>query len=91
MIKRKVQPKEEVFNPFEVKDNSAVLLKALSSIDSKDLRTKFKATTDPIHLAFDTIENASLKSYIFIFQIWSLPHTTISYLLPIVVCVLQNV
>ena len=62
MIKRKVQSKEEVFNPFEVKDNSAVLLQALSSIDSKDLRTKFKATTDPIHLAFDTIENASLKS-----------------------------
>lgn len=50
------------FNPFEVKDNSSLLKETLTKIDEKDIRTKFKATSDPINLAFETLENASLKS-----------------------------
>lgn len=56
------QRKETYLNPFEPVDNSAQLREALLQIDKQDLRTKFKSTSDPIHLAFDTIENTSLKT-----------------------------
>ena len=54
--------KVEDFNPFEVKDNSALLKETLSKIDERDIRTKFKSTTDPINVAFETLESASLKT-----------------------------
>lgn len=53
---------EEEINPFEVRDNSEQLMKNLASIDSKSIRYKFKNTQDPINLAFETIENTSLKT-----------------------------
>ncbi len=61
-LKRAQELFEDEFNPFEVKDNSALLKEALTKIDQRDIRTKFKATSDPINLAFETLENASLKS-----------------------------
>ena len=54
--------KSTEFNPFEVKDNSALLKDTLSKIDERDIRTKFKSTTDPITVAFETLENAPLKT-----------------------------
>lgn len=53
---------QDEYNPFEVRDNSALLKETLSKIDERDIRTKFKATSDPINLAFETLENQSLKS-----------------------------
>ena len=50
------------FNPFEVQDNTKLLLQNLNSIDNRDLRATFKNTNDPINLAFETIESAPLKS-----------------------------
>lgn len=54
------QPK--AYNPFEPQDNRAKLMESLNQIDSKSIRCKFKNAQDPINLAFDTIESASLKS-----------------------------
>ena len=53
---------EQFINPFEVRDNSELLMKSLASIDNRDVRSKFKNTEDPIKLAFDTIEDTSLKT-----------------------------
>ena len=47
-------------NPFEIKVDSEELMKTLNSIDSCDLRTRFKNTQDPITLAFRTFDNAPL-------------------------------
>ncbi len=52
----------EEFNPFEVKNNFGLLKETLTKIDERDIRTKFKSTSDPINLAFETLENQSLKS-----------------------------
>ena len=49
-------------NPFETIDNSKQLMNNLAIIDSRDLRTKFKATEDPITIAFATFEDAPLKT-----------------------------
>ena len=64
MLRPKARPtiSEQTINPFEVHDNSHLLLEKLASIDEKDLRCKFKNTNDPITLAFDTIGQSSLKS-----------------------------
>ncbi len=48
------------YNPFKEVDNSALLMANLNYIDAKSIRCKFKATQDPINLAFDTIENTPL-------------------------------
>lgn len=53
---------EETTNPFIVQDNSEELMKTLASIDKHDIRCKFKNTSDPITLAFDTIGQTSLKT-----------------------------
>lgn len=53
---------EETFNPFEAKLDAASLRSSLDEIDNRDIRTKFKNTQDPINLAFQTIENTSLKT-----------------------------
>ena len=52
----------EEINPFEIRDNKEELMKNLSTIDSRDLRSKFKNTQDPILLAFDSIDDTSLKT-----------------------------
>ncbi|MBQ8475643.1 hypothetical protein IJ531_01120 [bacterium] len=52
----------QAVNPFLKQDNSEALMKSLASIDSRDIRCKFKNTEDPITLAFQTIEETSLKS-----------------------------
>ena len=64
MIKAKAKPtiSEETVNPFVVKDNTEELMKKLASIDKKDIRCKFKNTSDPITLAFDTINETPLKT-----------------------------
>lgn len=62
MTATKERKQVEYFNPFEPVDNTLALRQNLSKIDNKDLRTKFKATSDPIHLAFDTIDNTPLKT-----------------------------
>lgn len=54
--------KVETFNPFETKDFSEGLMKNLNKIDEKSIRTRFKNAQDPINLAFETIENTSLKT-----------------------------
>ena len=59
-VNSKVQ--DEYINPFEVKNNSEQLMKNLASIDRRDIRCKFKNTQDPITLAFETIEESSLKT-----------------------------
>ncbi len=53
---------QEEFNPFEVKDNTLSLRKSLERIDQKDIRVKFKCAQDPINLAFQKIEDISLKT-----------------------------
>ena len=53
---------EDEFNPFETKDNTQVLRRNLERIDRRDIRTKFKATQDPINIAFRRIEDISLKT-----------------------------
>jgi len=54
--------KEETFNPFETKTFNEGLMKNLNKIDEKSIRAKFKNAQDPINLAFETIENTSLKT-----------------------------
>ncbi len=53
---------ETAINPFETRNNSEALMKSLASIDNRDIRCKFKNTQDPITLAFDTINETSLKT-----------------------------
>jgi len=53
---------EETFNPFEVVNNQEELMENLNEIDNKNIRTKFKNAQDPINLAFQAIENTSLKT-----------------------------
>jgi len=53
---------EETINPFEVRDNTELLMKNLASIDNRDIRCKFKNTNDPITLAFETIGATPLKT-----------------------------
>ena len=53
---------EEVFNPFEVKDNTDSLRRTLERIDNRDIRGKFKCAQDPINIAFRRIEDISLKT-----------------------------
>ena len=55
-------PMEETFNPFETVDNSEALRANLDRIDNRNIRCKFKGTKDPINLAFESIENAPLKT-----------------------------
>ncbi len=62
MITRKVEQKEKIYNPFDNSVDTLKLMSELETIDKKDIRTKFKATSDPIHLAFQTIENTPLKT-----------------------------
>ena len=64
MITRRVKQtaEETTINPFSMQTDTEALMKNLSSIDSKDLRCKFKNTQDPIMLAFDTINETSLKT-----------------------------
>ncbi|MBR2069614.1 MAG: hypothetical protein IJ877_07645 [Candidatus Gastranaerophilales bacterium] len=59
---RAKQETEEFINPFEVRDNSEALMKSLASIDRRDIRSKFKNAQDPITLAFESIEETSLKT-----------------------------
>lgn len=62
MIKRKLQTKpEETFNPFEIRNNSTALMESLDRIDKKSISTRFKNADDPITLAFESLENISLK------------------------------
>ena len=62
MIRSRAKENTVTVNPFEVNVNSEALMKNLASIDSHDIRCKFKNTQDPITLAFQTIEDTSLKT-----------------------------
>lgn len=53
---------EETFNPFNPKDNSESLRLNLNEIDSRNIRSRFKATDDPIKYVFDSFDNTSLKT-----------------------------
>ena len=59
---RKANQDNVSINPFEVRNNSEALMKSLASIDNRNIRCKFKNTQDPITLAFQTIEETSLKT-----------------------------
>ena len=52
----------DYINPFEVRDNSELLRNTLNEIDHKNIRCSFKNTEDPINLAFQSIEQTSLKT-----------------------------
>ena len=52
----------EYINPFEVRDNSELLRTTLNEIDQKNIRCTYKSTEDPINLAFQSIEQTSLKT-----------------------------
>ena len=62
MAMTKCNKETYAYNPFETVDNSELLFANLNKIDEKNIRCKFKNTQDPINLAFDTIENTSLKN-----------------------------
>lgn len=53
---------EETFNPFNPVDNTDVLRSNLNEIDSKNIRSRFKATQDPIQYVFESFDNTSLKT-----------------------------
>ena len=53
---------EETLNPFKPVDNSEVLKSNLNEIDSRSIRSTFKATQDPIQYVFDSFDNTSLKT-----------------------------
>ena len=53
---------EETINPFEIQNNPAELKSSFDLIDSKDIRLKFKDSTDPINLAFESIESSSVRT-----------------------------
>lgn len=54
-------PIEDTINPFEMQIDKDALMKNLDCIDRHQLVVKFKRTQDPINLAFETIDNVSLK------------------------------
>lgn len=53
---------QEEINPFEIQNHSKELMSNLNEIDSRSIRAKFKNTADPINLAFQSIENSSVKT-----------------------------
>ena len=53
---------EETFNPFNPVDNSELLKSNLNEIDSRNIRSRFKATQDPIQYVFESFDNTSLKT-----------------------------
>ena len=53
---------EETFNPFNVVDKSDILKSNLEEIDNRNIRSRFKATEDPIKYVFDSFDNTSLKT-----------------------------
>ncbi len=53
---------EETFNPFNPVYNSESLKSNLNEIDSRSIRSRFKATDDPIQYVFDSFDNTSLKT-----------------------------
>ena len=50
------------FNPFTAIFDKEALMQNLNQIDSRDLRTRFKNTQDPIVLAFKTFDNVPIKT-----------------------------
>ncbi len=50
------------FNPFTATFDKEALMNNLNQIDSRDLRTRFKNTQDPITLAFKTFDNVPVKT-----------------------------
>lgn len=61
-FQRKTNLMEETFNPFNPVDNSELLKSNLNEIDSRSIRSTFKATQDPIQYVFDSFDNTSLKT-----------------------------
>ena len=61
-FQRQTKLMEETFNPFEVVDRSDVLKSNLEEIDNRNIRSRFKATEDPIKYVFDSFDNTSLKT-----------------------------
>ena len=61
-MKKTAKLQETMANPFEMNCDSKELMKNLATIDKRSIRTSFKSTKDPINLAFETIENTSLKT-----------------------------
>ena len=61
-FQKRVNLMEETFNPFEIVNNSEILKSNLNEIDSKSIRSRFKATQDPIQYVFDSFDNTSLKT-----------------------------
>lgn len=61
-FQKRVNLMEETFNPFKSVDNSEVLKSNLNEIDSRSIRSTFKATQDPIQYVFDSFNNTSLKT-----------------------------
>ena len=53
---------EETFNPFNPVDNSEILKSNLNEIDARSIRSRFKATQDPIQYVFESFDNTSLKT-----------------------------
>lgn len=53
---------EETTNPFEIQNDLKKLRANLDEIDSRSIRLKFKNAEDPINLAFESIENTSVKT-----------------------------
>ena len=53
---------EETFNPFNVVDKSDILKSNLEEIDNRNIRSRFRATEDPIKYVFDSFDNTSLKT-----------------------------
>ena len=61
-FQKRVNLMEETYNPFNPVDNSELLKSNLNEIDSKSIRSRFKATDDPIKYVFDSFDNTSLKT-----------------------------
>jgi len=49
-------------NPFSTDVSKAALMDSLNKIDNASIMGRFKATDDPINLAFEAIDNVPLKS-----------------------------
>ena len=59
---RREEDTQVAINPFDNKGiDTELLMKNLNVIDESSIRYKFKNTTDPINLAFETIGEAPLK------------------------------
>jgi len=52
---------DEFINPFDMKLDCKTIRENLDDIDNRQLVVRFKRTKDPINLAFETIDNISLK------------------------------